>query len=192
MSSNNFLYRADEVVKYLCCLTVAILYSTSPNAFKKSIKGFGNEIIFIESDLKKRQKLLLTFLKRLLNEQKMSDFTQQLLSLLAGTESNTVVEFESTFNQQTIPNEGWSSIIIQQWKEVERKIKKVLPQLDFTYEDFCSGEQVKLINKLQLLPAMPLNVVKLEYHTIRNATCLIATAQRNLKIPLRDMLIYHL
>ena len=91
----------------------------------------------------------------------MADFEQQLLSLLAGTGSNTVVECESTVNKQTLPSEGGSGIAIQQWKEVEREIKKVLPLFDFAFEDFCSGEQVKLINKLQLLPAMPLNVVKL-------------------------------
>ena len=62
---------------------------------------------------------------------------------------------------------------------MEREIKKVQPQLDFTSEDFCSGETIKLINKLQLLPAIPYNILKLEYRTIRNARCLIATAQGN-------------
>ena len=53
------------------------------------------------------------------------------------------------------------------------------PQLDFRSEDFCGGETIKLINKLQLLPAIPYNLLKLDYRTIRNAKCLIATAQAN-------------
>ena len=112
----------------------------------------------------------------------MADFKQQLLALLGG--SNSLVECESSVNERTVPADNGTNIVIQQRKEVEREIRKVQPQLDFTSPDFCSGEQIKLFNKLQLLPAVPYNVVKLEYRTIRNAKCLIATAQSNFGDPI--------
>ena len=111
-------------------------------------------------------------------ERIMADFRQQLLALLGGNAGNSLIQSESTVNERVIPSEnGASNIVIQQRREVEREIKKVQPQLDFRSEDFCSGETIKLINKLQLLPAIPL---KLDYRNIRNARCLIATAQANL------------
>ena len=112
----------------------------------------------------------------------MADFKQQLLALLGG--SNSLVECESSVNERTVSADNGTNIVIQQRKEVEREIRKVQPQLDFTSPDFCSGEQIKLFNKLQLLPAVPYNVVKLEYRTIRNAKCLIATAQSNFGDPI--------
>ena len=42
-------------------------------------------------------------------------------------------------------------------------MKTLAPQLDFTSEDFCPGEQIKLINKLQLLPGVQFHIAKLEY-----------------------------
>ena len=109
----------------------------------------------------------------------MADFRNQLLNLLSSTGGNSLIQTESTVNERTIPTENGSNIVFQQRREVEREIKKVQPQLDFTSEDFCAGESIKLINKLQLLPAIPYNILKLEYRTIRNARCLIATAQAN-------------
>ena len=44
---------------------------------------------------------------------------------------------------------------------------------------FFYSIHLKLINKLQLLPAIPYNLLKLDYRTIINARCLIATAQAN-------------
>ena len=112
----------------------------------------------------------------------MADFKQELLALLG--RSNSLVECESSVNERTIPADNGINIVIQQRKEVEREIRKVQRQLDFTSPDFCSGEKIKLFNKLQLLPAVPYNVGKLEYRTIRNAKCLIATAQSNFGDPI--------
>ena len=123
----------------------------------------------------------------------MADFKQQLLNLLAATNVNaaavgggvgTVLPANNTTiitdtQEQLIPNADGSSIVLQQRKEVERQIKTLAPQLDFTSIDFCPGEQIKLITKLQLLPGIPYNVEKLDYRTIKNTKCLIATAQTN-------------
>ena len=109
----------------------------------------------------------------------MADFRNQLLALLSSGGGNSLIQTESTVNERTIPTENGGNIVIQQRRDVEREIKKVQSQLDFTSEDFCPGETIKLINKLQLLPAIPYNILKLEYRTIRNARCLIATAQAN-------------
>ena len=107
----------------------------------------------------------------------MADIRQQLLALLSANGGNSLIQSESSMQERIVPTENGANIVIQQRKEVEREIKKVQPQLDFTSEDFCPGETIKLINKLQLLPAIPFNLLKLEYHTIRNARCMIATAQ---------------
>ena len=109
----------------------------------------------------------------------MADFKQQLLALLSSSNGNSLVQSETTVNERTIPVDNGANIVIQQRQEVEREIRKVQPQLDFRSEDFCGGETIKLINKLQLLPAIPYNLLKLDYRTIRNAKCLIATAQAN-------------
>ena len=110
----------------------------------------------------------------------MPDFRNQLLALLsANGGGNSLIQSESTVNERTIPTENGSNIVIQQRRDVEREIRKVQPQLDFMSEDFCAGETIKLINKLQLLPGVPYNMLKLEYRTIRNAKCLIGTAQAN-------------
>ena len=109
----------------------------------------------------------------------MADFKQQLLALLTANGGNSVIQSESTINERILPTENGANIVIQQRKEVEREVKKVQPQLDFRSVDFCSGETIKLINKLQLLPAIPYNLLKLDYRTIRNARCLIATAEAN-------------
>ena len=113
----------------------------------------------------------------------MADFKEQLLALLASKDSNSLIQTETTVNERTIPADNGANIVIQQRKEVEREIKKVQPQMDFRSVDFCSGETIKLINKLQLLPAIPYNLLKLDYRTIRNARCLIATAQANFGDP---------
>ena len=114
----------------------------------------------------------------------MADFRQQLLSLLSASGNNSLVQSETTINERTIPTENGANIVIQQRRETEREIRKVQPQLDFTSADFCGGETIKLINKLQLVPAVPFNILKLEYRTIRNAKCLIATAEANLGDPI--------
>ena len=113
----------------------------------------------------------------------MADFKEQLLALLASKDSNSLIQTETTVNERTIPADNGANIVIQQRKEVEREIKKVQPQMDFRSVDFCSGETIKLINKLQLLPAIPYNLLKLDYRTIRNSRCLIATAQANFGDP---------
>ena len=100
----------------------------------------------------------------------MADFKEQRLALLASKDSNSLIQTETTVNEQTIPADNGANIVIQQRKEVEREIKKLQPQMDFRSVDFCSGETIKLINKLQLLPAIPYNLLKLDYRTIRNAT----------------------
>ena len=122
----------------------------------------------------------------------MADFKQQLLALLSASGNNYLIQSESTVNERTIPDENGSNIVIQPRKEVGGEIKKVQPQLDFTSVDFCSGETIKLINKLQLLPAIPYNILKLDYRTIRNARCLIDTLRLTLEILLKVMKIFHL
>ena len=64
-------------------------------------------------------------------------------------------------------------------KEVERQVKTLALLLDFTKVDFCLGEQINLIKKLQLLLGVPFNIEKLDYRVITNTKCLIATAQTN-------------
>ena len=55
---------------------------------------------------------------------------------------------ETSTQERSIPNADGSCFVLQQRKEVERQIKTLAPQLDFTSVDFCPGEQIKLINKL--------------------------------------------
>ena len=114
----------------------------------------------------------------------MADFRQQLLTLLSSNGDNSLVQSETTVNERTIPAENGANIVIQQRRETERGIKKVQPQLDFTSPDFCGGETIKLFNKMQLLPEVPYNLLKLDYRTIRNTKCLIATAQVNFGDPI--------
>ena len=106
----------------------------------------------------------------------MGDFKQQLLNMLNAVNAPML---ETSTQERSIPNADGSSIVLQQRKEVERQIKTLAPQLDFTSVDFCPGEQIKLINKLQLLSGVPFNLEKLEYRVIKNTKCLIATAQTN-------------
>ena len=80
---------------------------------------------------------------------------------------------ENSIQEQVMPNADVSIIVLQQRKEVERQVKTLEPQLDFTSVDFCPGEQIKLIKKLQLLPGIPYNVEKLEYRTIKDTKCLL-------------------
>ena len=84
----------------------------------------------------------------------MADF-KQLTNLLG---ASNLASSESSIQERVIPNADGSSILLQQRKDVERQIKTLQPQLDFTSEDFCSGEQIKLMNKLQLLPDTPFNI----------------------------------
>ena len=114
----------------------------------------------------------------------MAEAIQQLLTLLGNNGGKSLVQSESTMHEQVIPTEIGGGIVIQQRRDIEREIKKVQPQLDFTSVDFCAGETIKLMNKLQLIPAIPYNLLKLEYRTIRNARCLIATAQANFGDPI--------
>ena len=110
----------------------------------------------------------------------MAYFREQQLELLAGKDTgSSLIQSETTVNERTIPAENGSNIVIQQRKKVELEIKKVQPQMDFRSIDFCPGETIKLLYKLQLLPGVPFNVLKLEHPTIRNAKCLIATSQAN-------------
>ena len=82
---------------------------------------------------------------------------------------------ENSIREQVIPNADGSSTVLQQRKQAERQVKTLAPQLDFASVNFCPGEQIKLINKLQLLPGISYNVEKLEYRTIKNTKCLITT-----------------
>ena len=102
-----------------------------------------------------------------------------MLASGAGTLTVTGISIQ----EQVIPNADGSSIVFQQRKEVQRQVKILAPQLDFTGVDFCSEEQIKLIKKLQLFPY---NVEKLEYRAIKDIKCLIATVQTNFGVDVTD------
>ena len=105
-----------------------------------------------------------------------------MLASGAGTLTVTGISIQ----EQVIPNSDGSSIVLQQRKEVQRQVKTLAPQLDFTGVDFCSEEQIKLIKKLQLFSYNPYNVEKLEYRAIRDSKCLIATVQTNFGVDVTD------
>ena len=85
----------------------------------------------------------------------MADFMQQLINMLVASYSLVI---ENITQERIIPTADGSRIVVQQRKDVERQIKTLPPQLDFTGVNVCRREQIKLIIKRQLLPGIPFNI----------------------------------